>query len=286
MLYALLSSLSYTVQNVGCKEYGRRFPGRVAGLLLMTLLAMLAMCAVLAIGGVTALTGSALIIAVGFGVGFVLTFLCMTSAMAAGPLGLTALITNCSMLVPMVVGLLFWNEQLTWAKGLGAAAILVMLVLSGLGSRDEKQGGVQWLLLTLGALLGNGVLSILQHFMAESPEVSARLFTFWTSLFGAAACALALAVFLIRGGSLAEWTGRAGELSLCSLAVGLGTAGGNTFAISVLTALPAIVAFPLRQGLLVLIVWLVGRLIYRDPAGRYDWPILILGLAGIILMNV
>ena len=68
--------------------------------------------------------------------------------------------------------------------------------------------------------------------------------------------------------------------------VTLGTAGGNTFAISVLTALPAIVAFPLRQGLLVLIVWLVGRLIYRDPAGRYDWPILILGLAGIILMNV
>ncbi len=286
MLYALLSSLSYTVQNVGCKEYGRRFPGRSAGLLLLTLLAMLVMCAVLAVGGVTVLTGSALLIAVGFGVGFVCTFLCMTGAMAAGPLGLTALITNCSMLVPMVVGLMFWGEKLTWAKGLGAAAILVMLVLSGLGSRDEKQGGTRWLALTLGALFGNGLLSILQHFMAESPEVSARLFTFWTSLFGAAACAAALCVFLLRGGRLSEWTNRAGELALCALAVGLGTAGGNTFAIAVLTRLPAIVAFPLRQGLLVLIVWLAGRLFYRDPAGRYDWPILVLGLAGIVLMNL
>ncbi len=286
MLYALLASLAYALQNVGCKEYGRRFSPKTIGLVLMTMLAMVVMCLVLMWGGIAPLHGSALWIAMGFGVCFVLTFLSMTQAMAVGPLGLTALVVNCSMLVPMVVGLLFWNEKMTWAKGLGAAAILVMLFLSGKGSGDGKQGGRKWLLLTLGCLLGNGLLSILQHYMALYPEVSARLFTFWTALFGALFCLIVLAIYRLRGGQLTEWTEKKPELAFCSLAVGLGTAGGNTFAIAVLTQLEAFVAFPLRQGLLVLIVWLLGRVVYRDPAGKYDWYILALGLAGIILMNL
>ena len=35
MLYALISSAFYAVQNIACKEYGRRFSSRARGLTLM-----------------------------------------------------------------------------------------------------------------------------------------------------------------------------------------------------------------------------------------------------------
>lgn len=286
MLYALISSAFYAVQNIACKEYGRRFAPSVRGLTLMVFLAMSVQCAAMAaVGGASMIAARPMLLAAAFGGTFVLTFMCMTKAMAIGPLGVTALIGNCSMVITSCVGIAFWGEQMTWCKGIGTLLILTMLVLSGLSSKGGQKGGAKWMVLTALFLLGNVALSVIQHEVTAIPGVSANAFNFWSSAFSALFCLLGLGALRLTG-DFSAWTSRPGELLGCAAGVGIGTAGGNAFAIEVLKHLEAVVAFPVRQGILVLIMWAAGRLIYHDEPGRWDALILILGLAGIVLMNL
>lgn len=287
MLYALLSSVFYAVQNMACKEHGKRFPQKVHGLLLTVFLAMVVQCAAMAaVGGAVAIGRTPLLLAAGFGLTFAATFTCMTSAMAIGPLGMSALIGNCSLMFTTCIGIACWGEQMTVLKGVGTLCILVMLVLSGLSTRGGKKGGVKWLTLALCSLGGNVLLSVFQHEVLAYPEVSANAFNFWSSVFSALFALAALLVLKLRGADFSQWLQKKKELALIALGMGVGTAGGNAFAIIVLEHLEAVVAFPLRQGSLVLIMWLIGRLIYHDEKGRWDPLLLISGLAGIVLMNL
>ena len=288
MLYALLSSAFYAVQNVSCKEYGKRFSPRIRGLILLVFFSMLVQCAAMAlVGGAQGIGAAPMALAAGFGCVFVATFTCMTAAMAIGPLGMSALIGNCSMVITSCVGIAFWGEQMTWFKGIGTASILLMLVLSGLSSRGGRKGGLKWLTLALSSLVGNVLLSVFQHEITASyPQVTAYAFNFWSSAFSALVCLLALCALAVRGERFGEWLSRGRELALCALGVGVGTAGGNAFAIVVLEHLEAVVAFPLRQGSLVLIMWAIGRLVYHDEKGRWDALILVSGLLGMVLMNL
>lgn len=286
MLYALLSSAFYAVQNIACKEYGRRFASRVRGLTLMVFFAMLTQCvAMAAVGGAAMIAGKPMLLAVVFGVTFVLSFMCMTNAMAIGPLGATTLIGNCSMVITSCMGVAFWGEQMTWCKGVGTLLICIMLVLSAMNSRSGQKGGMKWLALSVMFLLGNVALSVIQHEVTAMSDVSAYAFNFWSSAFSTLFCLLGLGAMRLTG-DFSEWTSRLGELLGCAAGVGIGTAGGNAMAIVVLEHLPAVVAFPLRQGTLVLMMWAAGRLIYHDEPGKWDALILISGLLGIVLMNL
>ena len=286
MLYALISSAFYAVQNIACKEYGRRFSSRARGLTLMLFFAMLVQCAAMAVvGGAAMIAALPMLLAAAFGGTFVLTFMCMTKAMAIGPLGVTTLIGNSSLVVTSCVGMAFWGEQMTWCKGIGTLLILFMLALSAMSSKGGQKGGAKWLALALLFLLGNVVLSVIQHEVTAIHGVSANAFNFWSSAFSALFCLLGLCALRLTG-DISEWTSRLGELLGCAAGVGLGTAGGNALAIVVLEHLPAVVAFPVRQGVLVLMMWAAGRLIYHDKPGKWDALILISGLAGIVLMNL
>ena len=63
-------------------------------------------------------------------------------------------------------------------------------------------------------------------------------------------------------------------MTLCAAGVGFGTAGGNTFQLMSLVMLPAIVAFPLVQGSVVLALWVLSLIMYRDKVtlpAYYRW---------------
>ena len=77
-----------------------------------------------------------------------------------------------------------------------------------------------------------------------------------------------------------------GAFAACCAGIGLGTAGGNCFSIMALTVLPGIVLFPLRQGGLVLLMWVIGAVLYREKVKRTGWLMLALGLAGLVLLNL
>ena len=294
MLFAILAILSFALQNTCCKEYGNRYPNTVYAQSVMIFVSLSVVAAIMAaMGGAQPLTPRGYLLALAFGVAFVVTLAGMTIAMNSGHMGITLLIQNSSLLIPTVFGVLVWHEKLTPLKVLGIALILALLGLSagdGVAAGNVKNWNrKRWILVTAVAFLGDGVLSILQGMMArECATTSSVDFTFWTSVFSVAVCALLIAFYRLRGQRermIVDRRELAAFGGLCA-GVGLGTAGGNCFSILAPTQLPGVVFFPLRQGGLVLVMWVVGVLLYREKINRRGILMLAVGLLGLVLLNI
>lgn len=289
MHYVVASVLSFIVQNMANKEFSRRLPCQLNGLALFNAIALTICALALALaGGVGALSGGAWLLALAFAVTFDVTVVMIVMSMTRGPMGATVLIINMSMMLPVTAGLIAWGEQLTLLKGLGIACMLAVLALSALGSGGGSQrGGIKWLLMSIATMIFNGVLGIQQKMLSMYFPGDGVL-EFSCAAFGLAAliCWLAAALFKFRGASYRPWTGRPLELLACSAGVGLGTAGGNTFQLMSLTLLPAIVAFPLVQGSVVLALWALSLVVYKDKVTPMGLAALAAGIAGIVMLSV
>lgn len=294
MLYAILTILSFAIQNLCCKEYGRRFEDRIPLQAAMIVVSTLIVAGImLVLGGFKPLLSGEWGIAVAFGFWFVVTLASMTLAMSYGHMGITLLIQNSSLMVPTLYSALVWHERFTVLKGLGTACILAMLALSALDGGDTTDAAARrrwnrklWAIFTGLAFIGDSVLGILQGYMAMGSTDSVT-FTLWTSLFSASFAAVLLAATAAgRRGSLSPVRDRPRAFMLCCAGIGAGTAGGNAFSILALAALPGIVLYPLRQGGLVLLLWIVGVLFYHEKVNRQGWLMLVLGLAGIVMLSM
>ena len=294
MLYAVLGILAFALQNTCCKEYGNRYPNTIYAQSVMVVWSLIIVTGIMALlGGVQALSPAGYAIAFAFGVFFVLTLTTMTMAMNSGHMGITLLIQNSSLLIPCIFGMAVWGERLTLFKGLGIAFILGLLALSA-GDGSTVAGNRQnwnrkrWILLTGLAFVGDGILAILQGAMSRaSAETSSVTFTFWTSVFSIIVAGAIILLCRARGTTCRLTRGgrETGIFSGLIVGIGVGTAGGNCFSILALGQLPGIVLFPLRQGGLVLAMWLVGILLYREKVTRRGLLMLIVGLLGLILIN-
>lgn len=295
MLYAILGIFAFALQNTCCKEYGNRYPGTVYAQSVMTVLSLVVVVAIMALlGGVQALTPEGYLIAFLFGVFFVLTLTTMTLAMNSGHLGITLLIQNSSLMVPTIYGMIAWGEKMTVFKGLGILFILALLALSA-GDDTTAAGSMKnwnkkkWMLLTGLAFFGDGILGILQGMMSRaSAETSSNTFTFWTSIFSIIVAGGLYIFFRMRGENV-KLTRDKRDLAMFGgliTGIGVGTAGGNSFSILALTQLPGLVFFPLRQGGLVLVMWLVGILLYKEKVTKRGLIMLATGLLGLILINL
>ena len=296
MIAAVLGTLSFVFQNICCKEYGRRFPNTLHPQLTMIVVSMSLVSAIMAaLGGVQLLTPVGYLLTLAFGLFFVLTLSTMTLAMNCGHMGVTLLIQNSSLLIPTVFGIAAWNEQLTLVKGIGILLILALLALSAGDTppaTDEKfntpRARRRWITLTLLAFAGDGALSILQGLMSrECATVSSITFTFWTSVFSVIAAIVLILAFRLKG-ERADYITPAKRFpfALWSCGIGLGTAGGNCLSILALVSVPGVVFFPLRQGSVVLLMWMAGVVLYKEKINRRGILMLLCGLAGLVLLNL
>ncbi|MBQ3575482.1 MAG: hypothetical protein IJA26_07415, partial [Clostridia bacterium] len=297
MIFAIICIISFVVQNMCCKEYGRRVPDGMYSQLVMVAITTAIVTVVTALlGGVQAMPVEGFLIAIAFGAFFVLTLSTMTIAMNSGHMGVTLLIQNSSLIVPVIYGLIFWNDKMTITKGIGIACIFLMLVLSSgdtaapTEAEKAKWNKKKWLIFTALAFLGDSLLAIFQGYMGRAcATTSAATFTFWTSLFSMVIAAAAVFVLRIGGKREVLFTGKKAGLAfaLCCLGIGLGTAGGNLFTIVALDKLKSsVLFFPLRSGALVLMMWIAGITIYRERITKRGIAMLLVGIAGLVLLNI
>ena len=297
MIFAIICIVSFVVQNMCCKEYGRRMPDSVYSQLVMVAITTSIVTVITALmGGVQTMPVEGFLIAIAFGAFFVLTLSTMTIAMNSGHMGVTLLIQNSSLIVPVVYGLIFWDDRMTVTKGIGIACIFLMLIFSSgdtaapTEAEKAKWNKKKWLIFTALAFLGDSLLAIFQGYMGRAcATTSAETFTFWTSLFSMVIAAAA--VLILRAGGKREvlFSGKKACLAfwLCCLGIGVGTAGGNVFTIVALDKLKSsVLFFPLRSGALVLTMWLAGIIIYRERVTKRGIAMLLAGIAGLVLLNI
>ena len=295
MIAAILAVLSFALQNLCCKEYGRRYPSTFYAQAVMAAFCTVVVTLIMAVlGGAQALTVKGFVIAAAFGVWFFITLTSMTLALCYGHMGITLLIQNSSLVVLVIYGILFWGEKLTLTKGIGTVCIMILLIMSAGGDSDTqgasgKQNRKLWVIFTALSFIGNSMIGILQGLMSrECESVTAVTFTFWTSLFSAVLAFICIGICARTGKKERLCKDRKDALTfsgLCTM-IGAGTAGGNCFSITALLTLPGVVLFPLRQGALVLVMWLLGVLIYKEKITKRGIAMLLTGLLGIVLLNI
>ncbi len=99
-----------------------------------------------------------------FGVCFALTNIGIINAVKCGPVSLTALMLNFSMIGASIWGLLFWSSPITWKVVAGLIFVVVSLFFCTYNKAENgHKTSLKWLLFAMLVFIGNAGCSITQR---------------------------------------------------------------------------------------------------------------------------
>ncbi len=159
--FLLLSGMisSGVVQNVLKKEYGRKTNG--GGVYLFSgMLTLVSSAFFLIISGFKLrLDGEMLIYSLFLSVAYFFGVIFSHLSLVSGPLSITSLVNSFAMIVPMVFGIVFYNESVTLAFAFGFLLLVISLFLMN-EKKSEKKVTLKWLVYVGLAFIGNGMFSV------------------------------------------------------------------------------------------------------------------------------
>ncbi len=237
-----------------------------------------------------------------FGVIFSLTVYFNLVALEHGPLSLTNLIVNFSLVIPLVYGFAFLDETVTPLRVVGIAlfAVCMFLFCNPFEKGEGKRGAsLKWFLLTLAAFATNGMLMIIQkNYAIKTENAYALSFLLYSYLFATAVSMLLGLVLRLRSRSRAPLFAEESETASrnpkrllllmggLSLLVGVSNFGLNFAVILLATRMDAAIVYPVIQGGGPVIVTLVSRFLFRERLNAVKWLGVVLGCLGIVLLNL
>lgn len=206
-------------------------------------------------------------------------------AMQCGYIALTALISSCGILVPVVCGALFLSEKITLLDMTGLAVMLSSIFV--IQYRNDKVPGkmsMRWLLFAVGAMLTNGVVLFImklhQHLL-PGQQINEYLFVLFTA--GGAAGS----IFLLFMGRRGENEKRIGIIKMLLLAavLGLSLSFNNRSVMSLSLIVPSVMLFPVMSGGMMISTAAASAAFFKERLGKRYILGIILGIAGIVLLS-
>lgn len=227
-----------------------------------------------------------------FGAAFVFCLAVYYFAMQSGPLSYTSFFFSASMLIPSLIGLIFWDEPFSWS--LGGGIILFMAAfyfITVLGGAKGKKANTRWLILCILTWVSNGSLAIFmnlqQQFLKKNnlPDESSQLMLVSFSV----ACLLCLIVCLFlgkKGDNIRNDLPVMRQSLLPIILVAVGTGLGNIL-ISYLTGVvPSSYLFPVVQGSIMVAITLYSTLVLKEKINNAGKIGIIIGALAIVLLNI
>ena len=284
MIFLILSILMFVAQNLGIKEYSRRFPGGVEETARLNMLALpLGALILIPAGGLKLLSPAGWALAFAFGLSYVLVSSLYLTALPMGPFSLTAMMSSMGLLVTVLTNLLLWHEPLSALNWLGLAFILAVIAVTSLGTRGGGKVSLKWFLFALGALVFNGLCGVMQKaYSMVDPAPNPTAYSFWSFLFAAA---LFLIIHLNKRPAALPAEKKRFFWPLV-VVVGACSVVANLFITMSLGSIPSVVAYPVMQGSLVALIALCSALLYREQFTLRTVLVLGMSIAGIVLMNL
>lgn len=248
-------------------------------------IAMLAMnylsCTVLglfyALRGGTAEGGMALTAGLGAvnGVFYLTSLILFQTGVRQSGVVLSSIFMKLGLLVSMVVAICFYGELPTPVQVLGFVLALVAIVLINF-QKEEKRGSFGWSMIVL--LVLSGMASAMSKVFEETGLTALEdwflLFTFGTAL------PLALLLMAKRGERIGKWE------VLYGFAVGIPNFFSSKLLLRSLQTIPAVVAYPVYNVGVILVVTLAGVVFFREKLSRQQLLGLGLILGALVLLNI
>ena len=180
------------------------------------------------------------------------------------------------MLLPLLVGLFFYHEPMTW--GIGVCALLVTAALALTVKPGDTRGGFWYY---AGVFLSNGMAGVLAKWFADAPYAKA----------GAADYSIFVALFLIAGALIAlpfvrRHLTRPRPLALVwSCGYGVSIRMANYWLVLALAVLPASVQYPFVTGGTMAVCTLLGYAVGQRPTWR-ELLAVFLSILGVVLLVI
>ncbi len=289
-MYLLLMGaiLLFAIQTICFKEFSSRFMKNKADYFLFSGLYFLIVVGILlAINGFGQIQIQTLLIAVPFGMMFIVAILLYMKAMELGSLSFSALVFSFGLLVPVLCGQLFWNESVSILQILALGVLLASFYLAGDAKLESgRQFNVKWLILILTAMLGNGVLMAMakfhQRLMPGKDIVEFLIVAFAT----AALASVLLTGFRIVIGKERISGPKGVPFGLLVLGAGVTTALGNWVALLLAGRMSAVLLFPVMNGGIVFVSAIFSVLLFKEKLTSRIIAGMVLGLAALVLISL
>lgn len=295
MIFLVLSLLLYLLQNIGNKEFSRRYgkasddDGSAVSLFQNGMCVFFSAVVLALSGGAKAVPAAVIPAIVLFGIFYLLTVFCLLKAMRLGSLGGSTLLCNLGMFVSSVFSIFAFNDIFNFYIGFGMLLFAAAIFLCSLNGSD---GGFnkKWLFFALSSGFLNGAVAIVKRYAVElSSELDMKSFLFWGFLCSAVFFVVIFAFQKSKKVIIAKVVKpNLGGVALCGILAGIGTAGANLFQMEAIkSGLSSAVVYPLTAGFLVVALWIVSFVVYKEVKPKITNILaIILCLGAIVLSNI
>ena len=222
--------------------------------------------------------------ALAFGFLTVLFQLSYINAMSCGNVSITVMLVNFSMIIPIAVSVIFYNEKLTVLRFFGIALIALAFVLST-GDKKDNSYSKKWFILSIVASLMNGSLLVCQKLFGKSDWATANVsFVAYGYITATVISVLLCAILCLNGNRITFKIRPSVFLYALSLGIILGLFQViNTKAIA---TIESGLLFPTYNGGSLIFSSISGVLILHDRLNKKQLLSIAVGTIAIIMMNI
>lgn len=211
-------------------------------------------------------------------------------ALQNGPVSLSVLIVNFSVLIVTAFSILAFDEPVYLSHVIGIVFLVVSMLLSVKKEKNAKAANLKWLILLLVSLLGTSAGTILtQVFTRTMSSGEGQDNAFVITMYGAAS---AMAFICYAAGALGKKRNRCtygffnGHTWLFVLAIGAVLGIFQKLYMSGMKYIDGGFMFPTYAGLQSLTMTLVGILLFKDKLSKRQMLGIGCGIACVVLMNL
>lgn len=289
IILAMISALSHSMGSVSLRMYQTKLQRTTADLRLFQCLYIFVASAAYFIltGFRLRLDGIGFWLALAYGLDLAGCFIMSAACYTCGPMSLTSIITNACVVLPIVVGCVWYDEKMRPPQILGCILLAVTFLLTGLGSKEGSgKISLRWYPMVFIAFFLNGMGAVLLNIYGRVAPAGARNSFLTVGYFTAAV--ILFVIFLTH-----KKADRPAAKSLLHplffLLIAMSSMGsfiGNGILMSLNTVMPATVLYPLVNGGIGVFVAAASCLFFREKLTLQRFLTIVTGLSAIVVLNL
>lgn len=203
-------------------------------------------------------------------------------AMTNGPVAVTTLIGNCSLLVSTALGVLIWHEKVGIWQAVGVIILICAMFLCMSGGKKGEKASLKWKLYCVGFFVSAGLVGIVFKAFSKSGCADASDMMITAAIVMTIFCFIVSKIFAAKEGA-----DGLNKTDLCAAAAcGILSCVYNRINIYLTGALDSVIFFPVFNGGVILLASLLAFLIFKEKLSSKRKIGIAIGVIAICIIGI
>ena len=279
-IFLLIIIIGISAQHITTKAYNAKAKGVYSFSAAKSLAALIIF--LITAGGNLVFSQETIIYSLAFAITYSMATIFTVLAIKTGPLSLTSLLQQYSLIIPTFFGLLILNEAAGVALIIGIALLLVSLLLINIeGKKEEKKITLKWGIYVLLSFIGNGGCSTVQKIQQINCNGMYKSEFMIIALIITVITLLVCTLITERNTMVHSFKKGFPYYSICGLANG----AVNFFVLVLATRMPASVMFPIISAGGIIATALISIFVYKEKLSFPQKIGMLLGIAAVVVLS-